>query len=306
MNWYFEVLKKYAVFSGRARRKEYWMFVLFNLIIVFVLGLVIGLIENATNSNLSILVNIYQLAVLLPSIAVGVRRMHDTDHSGWWLLFPIVNLVFAVSEGTQGDNKYGSDPKAISHVPALVETAKAPTQCKVQFDADGKVVSVEVYQGPWTLKQNGDNKYYSQNANSLLQATEILKKMASIPPLTYYLVDTPDGTLGRDINGYFTEAPLKTKNLKVEFNRGKSGSVELEGLHGFGDVMKNQSSVALLKKNGQYGPLVLLMKCGECGYESPVETKAGDLERQCYCCGTMNHGSRGKINIVMGSGVVEI
>ena len=114
MNWYLEVLKKYAVFSGRARRKEYWMFVLINLIIVFVLGLVIGLIENATNSNLSILVNVYQLAVLFPSIAVGVRRMHDTDHSGWWLLFPIVNLIFAVSEGTQGDNKYGSNPKAIS------------------------------------------------------------------------------------------------------------------------------------------------------------------------------------------------
>ena len=115
MNWYLEVLKKYAVFSGRARRKEYWMFVLFNIIIAFVLGFIEGIAGIAPESDQSILVTVYQLAVLIPSIAVGVRRMHDTDHSGWWLLFPIVNLVFAVSEGTRGDNRFGPDPKAISH-----------------------------------------------------------------------------------------------------------------------------------------------------------------------------------------------
>ena len=107
MNWYLGVLKKYAVFSGRARRKEYWMFFLFNMIIAFVLGFVEGLMGGPGNVG-----NIYSLAVLVPGIAVGVRRMHDTDHSGWWLLLPIVNLVFACTEGTKGENRFGGDPKA--------------------------------------------------------------------------------------------------------------------------------------------------------------------------------------------------
>lgn len=115
MKWYLEVLKKYAVFSGRARRKEYWMFILFNLIIGFALGLIEGIVGGGTpKGDRSILITIYQLAILIPSIAVGVRRMHDTNHNGWWLLFPVVNLVFAVLEGTQGENRYGSDPKAVS------------------------------------------------------------------------------------------------------------------------------------------------------------------------------------------------
>ena len=105
MNWYLEVLKNYAIFSGRARRKEYWMFFLFNLIFAFVVGFIGGLIK------MPILGTLYTLAVLLPGIAVGIRRMHDTDHSGWWLLLPIVNLVFAVQEGTRGDNRFGLDPK---------------------------------------------------------------------------------------------------------------------------------------------------------------------------------------------------
>jgi uncharacterized membrane protein YhaH (DUF805 family) len=114
MNWYATVLKKYAVFSGRARRKEYWMFVLFNLIIALVIVFVLGFFGALTGSGsgLSGLVSVYYLAILIPTIAVAVRRMHDTDHSGWWALFPIVNLIFALIEGTQGDNRFGPDPKA--------------------------------------------------------------------------------------------------------------------------------------------------------------------------------------------------
>jgi len=107
MNWYIEVLKKYVVFTGRARRKEYWMFILFNLIITIALGFVGGVLGMR-----GIIANLYSLAVLLPAIAAGIRRMHDTEHSGWWLLVPIVNLVFAVKEGTRGDNRFGPDPKA--------------------------------------------------------------------------------------------------------------------------------------------------------------------------------------------------
>lgn len=109
MNWYLEVLKKYAVFDGRARRKEYWMFVLFNFIIMFAVGFVFGMM--GMQRQLNVIVNVYQLAILLPSIAVGVRRMHDTDHSGWWILLPIVNLVFACTEGTPGPNRFGPNPK---------------------------------------------------------------------------------------------------------------------------------------------------------------------------------------------------
>lgn len=111
MNWYLEVLKKYAVFSGRARRKEYWMFFLYNLIIAFALGFIEGIADINPKSDDSILASIYQLAIFIPSIAVGVRRMHDVGKSGWFLLIPIYNLILACTEGTQGDNEYGADPK---------------------------------------------------------------------------------------------------------------------------------------------------------------------------------------------------
>lgn len=105
MNYYFKVLQNYATFSGRARRKEYWMFVLFNIIVSFVFGFVCGLI------GIPELANLYTLAVLLPSIAVGVRRMHDVGKSGWFLLIPIYNFILAVTEGEKGENQYGADPK---------------------------------------------------------------------------------------------------------------------------------------------------------------------------------------------------
>jgi uncharacterized membrane protein YhaH (DUF805 family) len=109
MNWYLDVLKKYVDFDGRARRKEYWMFFLINTIISFALMFVVTMAGGAKAG--SMVVNLYSLAVLLPSVAVGVRRMHDTDHSGWWILLPIVNLIFACTEGTRGPNRFGADPK---------------------------------------------------------------------------------------------------------------------------------------------------------------------------------------------------
>lgn len=116
MHYYLEVLRKYAVFSGRARRKEYWMFVLFNLIIGLVLSLIAGIIGIAAK----ILAVLYVLAVFIPIIAVTVRRLHDTNRSGWWYLInlvpiigPIVLLVFMVSDSQPGDNQYGPNPKEI-------------------------------------------------------------------------------------------------------------------------------------------------------------------------------------------------
>lgn len=116
MNWYMEVLKKYAEFNGRARRTEYWMFFLFNLIISFVLGFIEGLMGGA-----GIIGMLYALAVLIPGIAVSVRRLHDTDRSGWWLLIAfvplvgaIVLLVFMVQDSNPSANEHGDNPKAVT------------------------------------------------------------------------------------------------------------------------------------------------------------------------------------------------
>jgi uncharacterized membrane protein YhaH (DUF805 family) len=113
MNWYISTLKKYADFGGRARRTEYWMFVLFNVIVSFVLAGVDMLI-----GGFGILSGLYGLAVLIPSLAVSVRRLHDTGRTGWWLLIGfvpvigvIVLLVFAVLDSEPGSNDYGPNPK---------------------------------------------------------------------------------------------------------------------------------------------------------------------------------------------------
>lgn len=122
MNDYIKVLQNYAGFSGRAGRKEYWMFALFNVIIVFGLSLVFGVLANLTKIDaLQGLVILYYLAVLCPAIAVGIRRLHDQDKSGWWILTgwipfvgPIVVIVLMCLEGTPGDNRFGPSPKAIT------------------------------------------------------------------------------------------------------------------------------------------------------------------------------------------------
>ena len=120
MNWYIQVLKKYAVFSGRARRKEYWYFFLFNCIFSIVLSIIDGLIGTfSAESGMGILTTIYSLAVLIPGIAVTVRRLHDISRTGWWLLIglipfigAIVLLIFMVLDSKPGDNQYGPNPKA--------------------------------------------------------------------------------------------------------------------------------------------------------------------------------------------------
>ena len=111
MRWYIEGLKKYAQFDGRARRIEYWMFMLFNVVIALTLGIV-GALSGSEGGASSAFVNLYQLAVLVPSLAVSVRRMHDTDHRGWWILVPVFSLFLALREGQGGDNRFGPDPKA--------------------------------------------------------------------------------------------------------------------------------------------------------------------------------------------------
>jgi uncharacterized membrane protein YhaH (DUF805 family) len=120
MSWYIGVLKKYAGFSGRARRKEYWMYQLFNMLAVLVLFIPSALIGVAADTPAlsSLLPTVYMLAVLVPTIAVAVRRFHDQDKSGWWYLLAlipsvggIILIVFMCLEGTPGPNQYGPNPK---------------------------------------------------------------------------------------------------------------------------------------------------------------------------------------------------
>ncbi|MCX0429841.1 DUF805 domain-containing protein [Aeromonas veronii] len=115
MNWYISVLKQYAVFSGRARRTEYWMFVLCNVIVMLLLGMV----DKMIGGDNELISSIYSLAVLLPSLAVAARRLHDTDRSAWWLLLGLIPVIgtlvliyFMVCNGQQGPNRFGDDPKA--------------------------------------------------------------------------------------------------------------------------------------------------------------------------------------------------
>jgi uncharacterized membrane protein YhaH (DUF805 family) len=117
MNWYLDVLKKYCVFQGRARRKEYWMFTLFSVLIYIALMIIEGILGMG-GEGLGVLSILYSLAVLLPSLGVSVRRLHDTGRSGWWLLISlvpliggIVLLVFLVLDSQPGANQHGPNPK---------------------------------------------------------------------------------------------------------------------------------------------------------------------------------------------------
>ncbi len=116
MHYFVDVLKRYAVFTGRARRAEYWYFTLFSIIVSIVLSIISEIIGDSKN----IIGSLYSLAVLLPGIAVGIRRLHDIGKSGWWMLInfiPIAGwiwfIVLACKESTPGDNKYGPNPKNI-------------------------------------------------------------------------------------------------------------------------------------------------------------------------------------------------
>jgi len=119
MNWYIEVLKKYAVFNGRARRKEYWYFYLFYMLIYIAL-IIIDVVAGvfSAEAEIGLLSGIYIIALLIPGIAVGVRRLHDTNRSGWWLLIgliPIIGaillIVFLASDSKPEENQYGPNPK---------------------------------------------------------------------------------------------------------------------------------------------------------------------------------------------------
>ena len=112
MNWYIGVLKNYAGFSGRARRQEFWMFVLFNVIVAVLLSVIDAV------AGLGFLSLLYALAVIVPSLAVSVRRLHDTGKPWFWILIGLIPIVggliliyFYVLDSAPGDNEFGPNPK---------------------------------------------------------------------------------------------------------------------------------------------------------------------------------------------------
>jgi uncharacterized membrane protein YhaH (DUF805 family) len=126
------------VFSGRARRKEYWLFTLFNIVIVIVLAA----LDMAIGTG-GILAGLYELAILIPALAVTVRRLHDTGRSGWFILIgiiPIVGaivlLVFAVQDSHSGDNAYGPNPKETHSGEGDAQTAGEMTSTESEGEMD--------------------------------------------------------------------------------------------------------------------------------------------------------------------------
>jgi uncharacterized membrane protein YhaH (DUF805 family) len=100
-------LQNYVNFSGRARRSEYWWFALFFMLVVIVAAVLDGILGTSP-----LLYFVAVLGLVLPGLSAGVRRMHDTNRSGWWIIVPVASLIFALTEGTPGDNQYGPSPKA--------------------------------------------------------------------------------------------------------------------------------------------------------------------------------------------------
>ncbi len=113
MEYFLGAYKKYADFTGRARRKEFWMFVLFYFIFSIVLGIIDGII------GVQLLGLLFSLGSLIPSLAIGARRLHDTGRSGWWqllYLIPLIGLIIMIVflvQDSQADNEYGPNPKSM-------------------------------------------------------------------------------------------------------------------------------------------------------------------------------------------------
>jgi uncharacterized membrane protein YhaH (DUF805 family) len=125
MNWFIDcITKNYANFNGRARRKEYWMYFLFNLLLVGIalnlITVILGSISHSLLSVMTFVQFIVSIALVIPGLAVTVRRLHDIDKSGWWILIGVIPIigaivlfVFACLDSTPGSNQYGENPKGM-------------------------------------------------------------------------------------------------------------------------------------------------------------------------------------------------
>lgn len=135
MHYYINAFEQYATFSGRASRKDFWTFALINLIVALMFGFIGGLFAGLTHlSFFNYLAHLYALCALVPGLAISVRRLHDTDHSGWWYFIsfiPLIGfiwlLVLFVLDSTPGTNIYGVNPKGIDVSAPTPTAAQRPT-----------------------------------------------------------------------------------------------------------------------------------------------------------------------------------
>ncbi|TDM00593.1 MAG: DUF805 domain-containing protein [Flavobacteriaceae bacterium] len=118
MKWFIKCLRQYADFNGRARRKEYWMFFLFHMLLVYpLMGLNIyfngieGLVTKTSGNYLYLISQLISFALLVPSISVAWRRMHDVNKAGWYMFIPFYGWYLLFKNGDVGANQYGLDPK---------------------------------------------------------------------------------------------------------------------------------------------------------------------------------------------------
>ena len=115
---WFTAFQKYAVFSGRARRKEYWRFVLISVVLSLIAAFVDGVMSLQSATPLGAFGLLFTIAIIIPSFSVAVRRLHDLVKSGWWILLSFVPplgfilFIYFMFDGTHGENRFGPDPKA--------------------------------------------------------------------------------------------------------------------------------------------------------------------------------------------------
>ena len=178
-DWYLEPWKKFAVGKGRAGRKEYWFFYLGNFVVGIVLSAMGGSLLGVANyTGFSSPSTLFELATVIPTIAVGVRRIHDTGHSGWWILLPIVNLIFLLIDSQDGENKYGANPKGIGNT--LVASAdKRSTTDKIEelekLKKDGTTSSEAFKDTAAKIRELA-----KQKEEGLLSAEDFEKKKAAL------------------------------------------------------------------------------------------------------------------------------
>lgn len=144
MYWYKKCLSQYADFTGRARRKEYWMFYLFNVLIFLGFGVISALLSYLMGEAGAIIAVVifvvYSLAIFIPGLAVTVRRLHDIDKSGWWLLLAfipfggLVLFVFYCIDGTPSPNRFGASPKGLDWRPST------STEANVNINTNPSIV----------------------------------------------------------------------------------------------------------------------------------------------------------------------
>ena len=274
MSWYFQVLKKYAVFSGRARRKEYWYFGLVNSIIIF------GLILAENTSDAFVLTPLYGLAVLLPFIGVSVRRLHDTGLSGQRLFIGLIPLIGAimlfinyVSDSQAGTNQYGPSPKAVS--PPQPERKNEP--------------KLEGQQPKFIRNECTGNKTYEIYKGMDAQSARAFLLTKRVDNALYYIVvETPEGNWGMDVKGLFLE-----HLLPWQMNTSSAGC------EGHINGLSWSTTEALIAAKGFRDNFISTVQCGKCQHEWLDGVRYQNITVvRCPKCKTLNKVDSGHIHVI--------